>query len=542
MCAMRWFLLKCFIFGVYISVTEGVVSLKTIDEATTYLIGSNVELICTITPYNNEMTWYVDNVPYAGCFVGTCGPSPNKPYTFNFTFDETAGVFNLKIDSVTSSHADLLFACDDGNMRESISFNVTTVNKPNESDRQSDNTVYIVLVVVVIVLISIGVVVVQCRTRPKFLKIELDETEIHFEWTARQNCCNKKCDIACKPNTWQVTDNSFQQPKFTTKKDFTLKRLNSMTIYDISLSRKLCCCLPTKRSVITRKSGVPDDQGFDVKSTIIDVRWTKPDCITTELKYKVTCNEEVKKDKYDKTNITLKDLIPGEMYKIEVFAIDKGTNRLLLAKEISTTPIQLTLEDVRYVPQDSYVKCIIKWTVENFDNPEGDNASDDFLFNVIWRTEKEQIHKIEKITGSSYTIPDLHPDRLYTVDVYAIYKSRPLEPHGKIQLTPYQPTYLDYTATSTEIEFNWKRPEYVGEQQLEYEVTCNEKKGKTTKETSFKLENLKPRQQYDIKIFTIINGMKSLPLQQKIRTIRPQLYQQESFPEVPIGNVHLVAR
>ncbi|XP_060565111.1 uncharacterized protein LOC132724291 [Ruditapes philippinarum] len=133
MCSMRWFLLKSCIFGVYISITEANVSLKTSDGKTTYLIDSTVELVCTITSYNNEMTWYVDNVPYADCFLGTCGPSPNKPYTFQYTFDETAGVFNLTISSVNFSHANLTFVCDDGTQRDTISFNVTTDKGQNHS-------------------------------------------------------------------------------------------------------------------------------------------------------------------------------------------------------------------------------------------------------------------------------------------------------------------------------------------------------------------------------------------------------------------------
>jgi hypothetical protein len=74
------------------------------------------------------MTWLVNSVPYAGCFVGTCGPYANKAYTFIYNFDEGNKNFTLTIESVNSSHAELVFACDDGSERKSVNFTVTTGN------------------------------------------------------------------------------------------------------------------------------------------------------------------------------------------------------------------------------------------------------------------------------------------------------------------------------------------------------------------------------------------------------------------------------
>ncbi|XP_060602763.1 uncharacterized protein LOC132755851, partial [Ruditapes philippinarum] len=172
MYVIRWFLLKSCIFGVFISVTEASVLLQTFDGEMTYIKGSNVTLVCTITPYNNVMTWYVDNQLYADCFLGNCGPSLNKPYTFNFTFDETAGVFKLNIDSMDSSHAALSFACDDGNVRETISFNLTTVaNEGNgdNDDRTLDGGAIagIVVGIVVVIVFSIAVIIVVYLNRWK---------------------------------------------------------------------------------------------------------------------------------------------------------------------------------------------------------------------------------------------------------------------------------------------------------------------------------------------------------------------------------------
>lgn len=170
----------------YILVTDASVSLKTFDEGNAYLKDSAVTLVCTITPYNNEMTWYVDNDPYAGCFLGTCAPSANKPYTFKFTFDETAGLFNLTIDSVNSSHAELLFACDDGSVRETISFNVTTVT--NEGNGDNDDSELSIGAIVGIVLgcvlgLCVGVFAVFLLYKRNQLKKEIKE------WIAKPQYC-----------------------------------------------------------------------------------------------------------------------------------------------------------------------------------------------------------------------------------------------------------------------------------------------------------------------------------------------------------------
>ena len=74
------------------------------------------------------MTWLVDNDPYAYCFMDQCVSVLNKPYSFIYNFDESAGNFTLTIEAVNSSHADLVFACDDGNERKTITFNVTKGN------------------------------------------------------------------------------------------------------------------------------------------------------------------------------------------------------------------------------------------------------------------------------------------------------------------------------------------------------------------------------------------------------------------------------
>lgn len=549
------------LFGLFISNSGASVSLTIKADVSSIQDGSKVILICTISPYMNAMTWLVNNDPYADCFLSSCGTSPNKPYKFIFNFDESNGEFNLTIQSVNTSHTGLLFACDDGIERKTITFNVTTgdqnnssimnttsttVNKPSESDEPSGNTLNIVVgcifgsIVGVIVLSVLVIIILHCyvstKIQPKFTKIELEDTEIYLEWTDSLNFCSKifRYNIVCSPTQGQVKDKNCRE-EFTKKKKFALENLDPMAIYQISLSRKLCCfkSSATQISVITRKAGMLNDQGYTSNLTIIEVRWTKPDCISNpQLQYEITCNK-VKKDRTDKTMYTIKDLIAYETYKIEVVAINNGKNSLLFTEEISATPIKLCLEDVCYGPENTNVKCNIRWIVSH--KPEPLNKSDKFHFNVICRSKEEQVHKEKKITDSSYTIPHLYPDRSYTVYVYAIYNSIQLEPPCKIKLAPYIPTWdSEPTSKSTEIELKWKRPEYTGVKPLTYEVTYNKGNKKIvykTSEISYTITNLEPSQTYDVWIFTIINegnGMKSLPLQRKIRT-------QPSFP--PIGNV-----
>lgn len=542
------------LIGVFISYSGASVSLVTDGGIASFQDGTDVILICTISPYNNVMTWLVNNDPYANCFLGSCGAFSNKPYTFIFNFDESNGEFRLTIESVNSTHADLLFACDDGNERKTITFDVTTgdqnnssimnttsttVNKPSESDGPSCDILCIVLSCIfgVTVLFVLVIIILHCYVQPKFTKIELEDTEIYLEWTDSLKFCSKifRYNIDCSPTEGQVKDKNCRE-EFTKKKKFTLENLDPMAIYQISLSRKLCCfkSSATQISVITRKAGMLNDQEYTANLTIIEVRWTKPDCISNpQLQYEITCNK-VKKDRTDKTMYTIKDLIAYTTYKIEVVAINNGKNSLLFTEEISATPIKLCLGDVCYGPENTNVKCNIRWTVSH--KPESLNKSDKFHFNVICRSKEEQVHKEKKITDSSYTIPDLYCDRSYTVYVYAIYKSKTLEPPCKIKLAPYIPTWdSEPTSKSTGIELKWKRPEYTGVQPLTYEVTYNKGNKKIvykTSEISYTIKNLEPSQTYDVWIFTIINernGMKSLPLQRKIRT-------QPSFP--PIGNVH----
>ncbi|XP_060591903.1 fibronectin-like, partial [Ruditapes philippinarum] len=207
-------------------------------------------------------------------------------------------------------------------------------------------------------------VIVYYFVRPKFTNIEiLKDTKIHILWTDRLYCC-RWCqpifgyNIVCNPIKGQERD-TICRTHSTKKNNYTLRDLDPMAIYEISLSRKLCCfkSSATKRYVITRKAGMLNDQGYDAKSTSIDVWWTKPDCINNlQLKYQVTCNEL--KTEHSETDITINDLIPGEMYKIEVFAIDKGTNVLILAKEISTTPNKPT--DLDYTASSRQIELIWK--------------------------------------------------------------------------------------------------------------------------------------------------------------------------------------
>ena len=104
------------------------VMLEIVGGKSSFEEGSEVQLLCTISPYNNIMTWYVNNDNYADCFVGSCGASPNKSYTFKYNFDEASGKFRLTIDSVNSSHENILFTCDDGIERKDVTFDVTKGN------------------------------------------------------------------------------------------------------------------------------------------------------------------------------------------------------------------------------------------------------------------------------------------------------------------------------------------------------------------------------------------------------------------------------
>lgn len=506
---------------------------------------SDVEFTCVISPYAGSQRWYIDSTIVASCGAVSCSvQSTNKQYSF--TPNVSSGIFIFKITFMNSTDGHTIVGCYNGTYTVELAIRFP-VNKPSESDGPYCDTLCIILLICIFGglgglfgLCVLVIIILHCcvstKIQPKFTKIELEDTEIYLEWTDSLNFCSKifRYNIVCSPTQGQVKDKNCRE-EFTKKKKFALENLDPMAIYQISLSRKLCCfkSSATQISVITRKAGMLNDQGYTSNLTIIEVRWTKPDCISNpQLQYEITCNK-VKKDRTDKTMYTIKDLIAYETYKIEVVAINNGKNSLLFTEEISATPIKLCLEDVCYGPENTNVKCNIRWIVSH--KPEPLNKSDKFHFNVICRSKEEQVHKEKKITDSSYTIPHLYPDRSYTVYVYAIYNSIQLEPPCKIKLAPYIPTWdSEPTSKSTEIELKWKRPEYTGVKPLTYEVTYNKGNKKIvykTSEISYTITNLEPSQTYDVWIFTIINegnGMKSLPLQRKIRT-------QPSFP--PIGNV-----
>lgn len=485
------------------------------------------EFTCTISPYTLFQRWYIDSVALADCGAVLCSENISNPVEYSFTTNVNTGIFVFKIEPIKSTDDERIVECFDGTNKEPIKIDLTVII-PSEIVPGPCGTLCIVLICVGIVLLLIIflVIIIHYCVQPKFTKIELEDIEIHLEWTDSLNfCCSKifRYSIVCNPTQGQVKDKNCRK-EFTKKKKFTLENLDPMAIYQIRLSRKLCCfkSSATQISVITRKAGMLNDQEYTANLKIIEIRWTKPDCISNpQLQYEITCNK-VKKDRTDKTMYTIKDLIAYKTYKIEVVAINNGKNSLLFTEEISATPIKLCLGDVCYRPEYINVKCNIRWTVSH--KPEPLNKSDKFHFNVICRSKEEQVqmHKKKKITDSSYTIPDLYPDRSYTVYVYVIYNSIQLEPPYKIKLAPYTPTWdSEPTPKSTEIELKWKKPEYTGDQPLEYEVVCNREMVAKTPKTSYTIENCKPCQKYDIEIFTIINKkywMKSLPLQRTVRT------------------------
>ncbi|XP_060607696.1 uncharacterized protein LOC132759853, partial [Ruditapes philippinarum] len=317
--------------------------------------------------------------------------------------------------------------------RHSVSL-TTLLNKPSESDRLANNKLgngLIALGVVNAILFIIVIIVIITLTcvRQKLTNIKLEDTKMHLEWTDCLNCC---CccqrifgySIVRKPKHGQETD--INKENVTKEKQCTLETLDPMAIYEICLSRKFWCfrSFAQRRSVITRKLGMLNDQGNVAKSTSIDVWWTKPDCITNpQMKYKVTCNEEVTEENTGKTKSTIKGRMPKKTYKIEVFAIDDGTNSLLFAENITTTPLQVCLGDFCYKPGQSCVECNITWTVKDFDIQEHLNESDNFYFIVKWCIEGQEVDKREKIRASRYTIPKLYPKHSYTVYVYPVYHS-----------------------------------------------------------------------------------------------------------------------
>lgn len=424
------------------------------------------EFTCVISPYTGSQIWSINSDTVAFCGAIVCSTESTNPPRYNFTPNVGTGTFIFEIDPTEPTDHNKIVGCFDGTETKSLPIilpdkdqnnssitNTTsiTVNKSGKSDRQTCGTLCIVFCCIGISLLLI-ICLVYYRVRPKFTKIDLKDTEIHLLWTDRLNCC-LGCQlifgyhIVCNPIKGQVTDTICR--KYYTKKNYyTLRDLAPMAIYEISLSRKLCCCKSSAaiRYVITRKQGMPNDQGYDAMSTSIDVWWTKPDCINNlQLKYQVTCNE-VEKENTGDTKSTITSLMPSTTYGIEVFAIDNGMNCLLFAEEITTTDLKVNLRDVCYTPGESCVECNIKWTIEDIVIPEHDddipghlNESNNLFFNVICYSEEQVVHKKENIRVSSCTIPKLYPDRSYSVYVYPVYHSITFTPAIIDLTTPLTP-------------------------------------------------------------------------------------------------------
>ncbi|XP_060607692.1 uncharacterized protein LOC132759850 [Ruditapes philippinarum] len=261
--------------------------------------------------------------------------------------------------------------------------------------------------------------------------------------------------------------------------------------------------------------------------------------------------------------------MPRTTYKIEVFAIDNKKNCLLFAKKITTTDLKVSLRDVCSQPGESCVECNIKWTIEDVVIPEHDddipghlNESNNLYFNVICYSEGQVVHTKETIRVSSYTIPKLYPGRSYSVYVYPVYHPVTFEP-AMMELTipctvrnerkqakipeaslpakvdaseyinrlrsslvavemphiDYKPTNLKAAAKSTEIALQWTKPKHTNDKdKLEYLVTYGEYKCENTNKASSRITDLVPGQKYEIKIFTILNEIKSPPLVANVST------------------------
>ncbi|XP_060601315.1 receptor-type tyrosine-protein phosphatase H-like [Ruditapes philippinarum] len=368
-------------------------------------------------------------------------------------------------------------------------------------------------------------------------------TSIFVRWT-KPDC------ISNLPLKYQVTSNKIQQ-KETDEIKHTLVNLIPTETYEIEVftiyNGKSCLLLAEEITAAPIKlclkdvCYVPDNATINSKITWTVKYHDSPDFISGSDKVGVICRWKETQVHRGKVAITdSRYTIPGlyldRTYTVYVYVIYMSVNVEPPVK-IKLKPYKPT--NLKYTEKSTEID--VEWTRPDYTGSQ--------QLQYLVTCDGDDVGEPSSTTACMKT--GLVPGKTYEIKIYTLInlmKSQPLV--EKITTSPHKPTNLTFTATSTQIELKWEKPEDASNQKLEYEVTCNQVQVKTTSNTSCKVENLNSRQQYDIEIFTVINGKKSLPLKQNIRTQpSPPIAshsnitgQQTVLPEIPLHNVNLVSQ